>query len=283
MENRILLIHDADAIWDQFASDLGGEGFHITNKRYKNVSLADAQTTSPDLIILDFTAPHGGAGWIFLQLLTMEAELRFIPVLVATIGTRLSDEIEDYLAPRNIPVVYQINDILPLIASVKKALATAESGVDAHFRTDTFHLQLPDQGSETQPGRMWGDAFIEAMQPVVLEVDGQQLRLPAQEGIVLGRWSGDTDATPPDIDLRAFDALPMGVSRRHALISRQNALVYVTDLAARNGTWLNGQRLESHNKRLLRDGDELRLGRLQMRVLFKQGQFSSEPARYGHS
>ena len=308
MGNHILLVHDGESLWDRLAADLIDQGFQVANFPYKKVVLSAIQIVAPDLIILDFKAPHGGAGWIFLQLLRMEMGLRSIPILVTTTGMSVYDDIKDYLASQNIPVVYQVCGVESLIVSIQRLFLEGEQaaskttsaahgelapaalsdpqhknaallyGADARY-SDTFQLHLPDRRGETQTGRLCGNAFIETMQPVVLEVDGQQLTLPSQEGLVLGRWSGNSDSAQPDIDLREFDALPMGVSRRHVLISRQNALVYVTDLAARNGTWLNGQRLESHNKRLLRDGDELRLARLQMRVLFKQGQISAETAR----
>jgi predicted component of type VI protein secretion system len=42
----------------------------------------------------------------------------------------------------------------------------------------------------------------------------------------------------------------------------------VTDLGSANSTFLNGQRLMPHEPRVLRDNDEVRLGRLVFRVNF---------------
>jgi pSer/pThr/pTyr-binding forkhead associated (FHA) protein len=59
-----------------------------------------------------------------------------------------------------------------------------------------------------------------------------------------------------------------GVSRNHLTLSRDNDTIFVTDLGSANSTFLNGQRLMPHEPRILRDSDELRLGRLVVRVNF---------------
>jgi pSer/pThr/pTyr-binding forkhead associated (FHA) protein len=104
--------------------------------------------------------------------------------------------------------------------------------------------------------------------------------LPPQGTIVIGRWSFDTDLPLVDVDLSYFFASAKGVSRRHIMITRKNQLVYLTDLNTRNGTWLNDQPLVAYNARLLRNNDRLRLGSLNMRVLF--GEISWPPDSVVH-
>lgn len=55
-----------------------------------------------------------------------------------------------------------------------------------------------------------------------------------------------------------------GVSRHHARITASGAGVVVEDLGSKNGTWVNGARLDS--RVTLADGDELRVGVLTMTV-----------------
>jgi pSer/pThr/pTyr-binding forkhead associated (FHA) protein len=74
----------------------------------------------------------------------------------------------------------------------------------------------------------------------------------------------------PQINLERFDALKKGVSRRHAVITRRERGLNLTDLDSANGTYLNGQRLIAHQPRILRDGDEVRLGRLVLCIYFRQ-------------
>jgi DNA-binding CsgD family transcriptional regulator len=57
-----------------------------------------------------------------------------------------------------------------------------------------------------------------------------------------------------------------GVSRKHARVTVEpSGEVRVVDLASRNGTWLNGRRVEDAS---LRDGDELRIGPVGLRLRY---------------
>jgi FHA domain-containing protein len=73
----------------------------------------------------------------------------------------------------------------------------------------------------------------------------------------------------PDIDLSAFDADELGVSRMHLMLKRVANTVVVTDLGSQNCTYINEERLFPHEQRVLRNGDQLRLGKLVMKVMFK--------------
>lgn len=112
--------------------------------------------------------------------------------------------------------------------------------------------------------RFGQDAFIilhirETEEPVVIQ--------PARR-TVLGRVDVNSPRTP-DLDLTPYDALEKGVSRIHAAIHRTEDTLTLVDMGSANGTHLNGQRLISDQPRVLRDGDEIRLGRLVAHVYFK--------------
>ena len=62
------------------------------------------------------------------------------------------------------------------------------------------------------------------------------------------------------------------VSRHHAEIVFERGFFVVHDLASANGTFINGQKLYPQEVRVLRDGDELRLGRLILHVYFQHGE-----------
>jgi pSer/pThr/pTyr-binding forkhead associated (FHA) protein len=94
------------------------------------------------------------------------------------------------------------------------------------------------------------------------------LRLPLAEKVVVGRFNGNPDEVQPDVDLAPLGAGEAGVSRRHLQITYRNGGVYAADLGSSNGTWLNGIRVFAHSERLLRSGDELRLGTLKVYITF---------------
>lgn len=85
--------------------------------------------------------------------------------------------------------------------------------------------------------------------------------------LVVGRRDPFTGELP-DIDLERFNALDQGVSRKHATIIRRGTSLQIVDSGTPNGSFLNGQRLIPDQPRILRDGDQVRLGKLVLYVHF---------------
>ncbi len=108
----------------------------------------------------------------------------------------------------------------------------------------------------------------EKIQPIVLEVrDIEKTIVLEREGnVVLGRTDTATPRTTPDIDLASYGAAGKGVSRRHALLAVGDEPPVLIDLNSANGTFVNGQKLIPDRPILLHNGDELRFGRLVMRI-----------------
>lgn len=113
-----------------------------------------------------------------------------------------------------------------------------------------------------------GAAITEQFKPLGLMIANQMVEMPFAATTVLGR-NGDTPGdVPVDFDLTPFSAAEKGVSRNHARITRNRDLMHVTDLGSTNGTFLNGYRLVANQERILRNGDELMLGRLKVILRF---------------
>jgi pSer/pThr/pTyr-binding forkhead associated (FHA) protein len=87
---------------------------------------------------------------------------------------------------------------------------------------------------------------------VVLEGFFEGLELPVDRGwLVIGRGRGaDVVIAEPTI------------SRAHAAIGFDGSF-FVQDLGSTNGTWVNGSR---EKKAPLKDGDEIQMGKLRLRV-----------------
>lgn len=130
--------------------------------------------------------------------------------------------------------------------------------------------KLEEVYESLEPKRRWGTAYFDRKSRIQMTVRGtnDSIVLNVDDEIVLGRMHSE-DAVPiPDVDLTPYDAIEKGVSRVHAALTRDEDTVLVSDLSSANGTFLNGQRLLPHEPRILRDNDELRLGRLVIRVAF---------------
>jgi hypothetical protein len=103
-----------------------------------------------------------------------------------------------------------------------------------------------------------------------VEITGAEpILLKTKPEIVFGRRDPATGAMP-DVDLTPFAGYRMGVSRRHAAVRRSgDTALELWDLGSSNGTFVNGVRLPPHKAHRLRDGDELKLGQMTMRVYFQ--------------
>ncbi|MBZ0301333.1 MAG: FHA domain-containing protein [Anaerolineae bacterium] len=128
------------------------------------------------------------------------------------------------------------------------------------------------EDTDYEEGRpQWGTArFNSRMRLIINERDSKDQHvfyLDESDELMLGRLDPDTGEAP-DIDLSPYRAAEKGVSRRHAMIARRETALNIIDLGTPNGTFLNGMRLVANQPRVLRDGDEVRLGHLVLRISF---------------
>lgn len=121
---------------------------------------------------------------------------------------------------------------------------------------------------ETFVRTTWGATEFTNIQQVLLQVahSGRQFILRSSADFyILGRAQPITDNV---IDFTPYGAEEAGMSRRHASLSIESNHVWITDLNSTNGTFLNGRQLEPGKVYLVRDGDELELGRLKLHIYF---------------
>lgn len=134
--------------------------------------------------------------------------------------------------------------------------------------------QLEGKGDDENQPR-WGTARFDEQTQLILRMTDvgqiEKVKLSRDSAVVLGRTDPDTGKAP-EVDLEPYDASELGVSRKHAQIEFQEGALRITDLGSVNGTFLNGFRLNAHQSRILRDGDEVRVGQLKLQVIFTDWQ-----------
>jgi hypothetical protein len=116
-----------------------------------------------------------------------------------------------------------------------------------------------------------GTATFSTSMTLRIEIEGGAtpiLLKPQAQDMILGRRDPTTGATP-EVDLTPYAGYRMGVSRKHASLRLENNELNLWDLGSSNGTFLNGTRLSPHRPYLVRDGDEVRLGQMVMRMFFQ--------------
>lgn len=150
-----------------------------------------------------------------------------------------------------------------ICAGCGKLLADAEASISTKKLRDTLGR------IETQPG--WGTAHFGPDSELVLYIpsESETITLLPGDRLVLGR-NDRSSQKAPDLDLTPYDAFNKGVSRLHAAITRENGdTLSIVDLGSVNHTYVNSEQLVPHKPRILRDGDEIRLGDLVLKVYFK--------------
>jgi len=98
---------------------------------------------------------------------------------------------------------------------------------------------------------------------------GSPMYITPKAEMIVGRRDPATNSTP-DIDLSPHAAYQMGVSRHHVVLRWQDEQLVLFDLGSRNGTFLNAKKTIPNQPYKLHDGDELRLGKMTLRIYFRE-------------
>ncbi|HLY25487.1 MAG TPA: FHA domain-containing protein [Aggregatilineales bacterium] len=89
------------------------------------------------------------------------------------------------------------------------------------------------------------------------------LRISIKNEVLLGRTSQAESAV---VDLSEYGATDQGVSRKHAMIKWEGPHLMLYDMGSGNGTILNDTRLQPNIGYRLKDGDQLYLGHMPVKV-----------------
>jgi len=82
---------------------------------------------------------------------------------------------------------------------------------------------------------------------------------PREVGLIIGRNHGSTIV---DIDLKPYNGVEAGISRRHARLFKQDGQWFIEDLGSRNGTYINAVKIVPNNSLPIHHGDKIRCGLL---------------------
>lgn len=107
--------------------------------------------------------------------------------------------------------------------------------------------------------------------PVLLYIndDEDPIGIERLDGLIIGRVDPANAAMPIDVDLTNHNGQILGVSRQHAQLNCGGEPPQIVDLRSYNGTFVNGERVMPFAPQTLTSGDEVKLGRLAIRVYFK--------------
>jgi hypothetical protein len=99
----------------------------------------------------------------------------------------------------------------------------------------------------------------------VVRESGEVIECVPHDMLVIGRRN---TSLPVDVDLSNAGAHEYGVSRNHARIEPVSNGLLVRDLQTINGSFLNGAPMHPMQAYELQHGDELKLGRIHLKIYF---------------
>ena len=103
-----------------------------------------------------------------------------------------------------------------------------------------------------------------AQAKMLVESDNTTFDLAGKSDILIGREDAVSNIFP-DVDLTPHSGEEGGVGRRHARIVYSGGQYMIEDLNSINFTFVNKQKIAPRTPTALRDGDEIRLGRVVLR------------------
>jgi len=132
--------------------------------------------------------------------------------------------------------------------------------------------------AELFPHENWGTQIFLPDDVLLMHIGTNRhpLLIHPKQKISIGRWVEEMKHTP-DIDFLPYDGIQHGVSRLHAVFTVRCSRVTLTDLGSRNGTWLNGTKLEPNQPRVVRTGDDMQFAGLLAYIYFIR-----DENRYAH-
>jgi pSer/pThr/pTyr-binding forkhead associated (FHA) protein len=107
---------------------------------------------------------------------------------------------------------------------------------------------------------------LATLNPVTVRLNvngtGQEILTAGRPELVIGRTHKDG---APDIDLGPYGGSQAGVSRRHNRLLRQGDGWFVEDLDSANGTFVNGVRVAPQQRMVVKNGDVIRCGQIELK------------------
>jgi pSer/pThr/pTyr-binding forkhead associated (FHA) protein len=101
---------------------------------------------------------------------------------------------------------------------------------------------------------------------IISQESGQEIAVVKEPRFILGRAAAGIQE--PVVDLSAFGAYGLGVSRLHVQVQKTETGYEISDLDSTNGTWLNENEVLPNRLYALKNGDTIRMGKMSMMVLF---------------
>jgi FHA domain-containing protein len=201
-----------------------------------------------------------------MQCANCRAALDDTVAIAADIRDKLEQRIKDF--DKQQALESQPSDKKPSpLPDIVKPPENKSQAMPPHDALPTTYLEtVSDVELPIKFGRAYGRANL-----TLSDKDhGIEFSITAEEldEVIIGRENRLTGYRPK-INLSPFSGHNLGVSRYHASIRWTNNVLLLTDHDSKNGTYLNGKRLVSQHARVIRNGDVIRVGTVNLLVKYQ--------------
>jgi CheY-like chemotaxis protein len=125
--SRILIVDDDPNIVQMLSDILTDEGYEVATATQSLRAFDRAKEAQPDLILMDIMMPYLD-GLDQIKLLSLDDDLKEIPIIVITAKARALDGIPDLRALRIVDYLYKPFEIADLLEKIGRALKERDAG-----------------------------------------------------------------------------------------------------------------------------------------------------------
>lgn len=253
----VLIVEDDEMVARLLSLMLERAGYAVATSRNVSGAIRMFKQKPPGAIVLDLMLPDMN-GLELCRYVRRDTQLNDTPVIVISAANTPENVDQAMQAGADIFLGKPVSskELRHVVASL---MSHREKGVAA---LHTKHLigTAPLKALEPKSRRDTAVLFISGYNDNPITVN---LRQP----VSLGRQPA-TPGAKNHLDLTRFDAVDLGVSRVHAVLSWQDRRFYVEDNGSVNGTYINGEPIKANTPVALNNADEIRLGQLRLYVYF---------------
>lgn len=255
---KVLYIEDHEAQRNIMVQMLELYGYEVDVACNGEDGVEKAREWRPDVVLMDLRMPGRIDGFGAIRQLRNDSKTATIPIIVVSAWVEHKEQalraganmhftkpapIGKLIAAISRPPK-ETNPILPIAKVTRpEREETSEAPKEDGTSPLGFKLTVPDSG--------------------------RSLEVPLTEEVSIGRLD-PAGGSFPDVDLTDYGGVKKGISRHHARITRQGREFVIEDLGSMNGTFVNGKKVTPYHPRGLKNGDELQLGELKLRVSFTE-------------
>lgn len=146
-----------------------------------------------------------------------------------------------------------------IVVSVLKQVASRAGTQQAALRDALVRAEPPAAAASVDAPADAPAPALERGEPKLVDTEsGTEFALDGLDEAVVGRRDASAGFVPA-VDLTALDG-KRTLSRQHAKLIRRDGRVFVCEAKGRNGTFVNGARIEAGAELELHDGDQVQFG-----------------------